>query len=61
MPVGDRSKLTGALSRLWTDRETTRRMGEKNRRLAEAFTWDRYIDLLLNIYDDVLKEQANDR
>ncbi|MGH9663635.1 MAG: glycosyltransferase family 4 protein [Bryobacteraceae bacterium] len=61
VPVGDRGQLTGALSRLWTDRETTRRMGEKNRRLAEAFTWDRYIDLLLNIYDDVLKEQANDR
>ncbi|HWB83062.1 MAG TPA: glycosyltransferase family 4 protein [Bryobacteraceae bacterium] len=54
VPVGDRAQLTSALARLWSDPRATRRMGEENRRTAEAFTWDRYIDVLLDVYAGLL-------
>ncbi|MEO7144563.1 MAG: glycosyltransferase, partial [Bryobacteraceae bacterium] len=61
VPVGDRAQLTDAISRLWSDKEGTRRMGGENRRLAEEFTWGRYIDRLLATYHEVLEEQAHVR
>ena len=57
--VGDVPELTAALFRLWTDKEGTRGMGDNNRRTAETYTWDRYVDRLLATYEKVLREQVH--
>lgn len=56
--AGNRDSLAAAIARLWSDRETTRRMGESNRRLARRFSWDRHVTRLLDLYADVLGEGA---
>lgn len=58
VPVGDRDRLIAALEGLWNDRGRTLQAGRENRRIAEAFTWDRYADRLLNTYTEVLDERA---
>ncbi len=56
--AGNRDSLAAAIARLWSDRETTRRMGEMNRQLARRFSWDRHATRLLDLYADVLGEGA---
>jgi glycosyltransferase involved in cell wall biosynthesis len=54
--VGDCQAMIGAIERLWQDRDTTSRMGDRNRQLAQQYTWARYADSLLQTYRDVLSE-----
>lgn len=55
----DPESMAKVLSDLWRDRATGTAMGEENRRLAAAYSWERHIDGLLNIYREVLEERTD--
>lgn len=56
--AGDCSAMADAVSRLWDDRDETLRMGRKNVDLAGLYTWERYTDVLLAAYAELLRERA---
>lgn len=56
VPTGDHETLVAAVRRLWSNREETRRMGQRNVELAREYTWERYTTSLLATYQEVLQE-----
>jgi len=55
VPPGDVDALRAALQRLLGDADLRRRFGEAGRaRIAEHFTWQRFGDDMLRVYEDAL-------
>jgi glycosyltransferase involved in cell wall biosynthesis len=52
--AGDHDAMIAAISELWTDRDMTAQMGQRNVEVAQGFTWDRYIDELLAVYRHIV-------
>jgi len=52
---GDIPAMVEAVSRLSADPAEAARLGARNAALAQAYTWDRYTDQLLAVYDEVLR------
>jgi glycosyltransferase involved in cell wall biosynthesis len=57
VPVADRDAMTAAIRCLWGDQRETERMGRANMELARVYTWERYTDVLLETYDEVMRER----
>jgi glycosyltransferase involved in cell wall biosynthesis len=53
--AGDQSAMIAAVKRLWDDRNASLRMGQRNRELADTFTWDNYTNSVLETYSRVLE------
>lgn len=51
---GDQQGIIEAVRRLWEDRDETARMGRRNIELAQNYTWDRYTEVLLATYRQLL-------
>ena len=47
--------LVQAIRRLWSAKEATRKMGQRNLQQAQAYTWDRFTTSLISVYEDVLR------
>jgi glycosyltransferase involved in cell wall biosynthesis len=58
VPCDDLNTLTAAVERLWSDKEGSLTMGRKNVQLAQRYSWDRFTDSLLHVYEGVLREHA---
>ncbi len=57
--AGDRGAMISAIRRLWADPDECRDAGRRNMEIAKAYTWDRYIDAVLQAYDEVLAAPRN--
>jgi len=53
----DIDAMVNAVRRFWNDPAETYRLGHRNRCLAEAYTWDKHVDKLLNVYSEILESQ----
>ncbi|MEK7996623.1 MAG: glycosyltransferase, partial [Planctomycetota bacterium] len=58
IPPGDTDRMVEAVRRLWTNRDETARMGLANWQRAQRYTWERYTDLLLATYREILEERG---
>ncbi|MGH9129250.1 MAG: glycosyltransferase family 4 protein [Acidimicrobiales bacterium] len=54
--VGDPVELAGAVSRLLDDGAAAAELGERGKRRAAAFSWDRCADGLVSLYRDAVAE-----
>ena len=52
--AGDNAGMADAIDRLWSDHDATARMGRRNVELAQKYNWDRYTDILMETYANVL-------
>lgn len=50
----DLDDMTERVRELWEDPEKTSKMGERNRRLAQQYTWESHVDRLLDTYEELL-------
>lgn len=50
----DREGMVAAVNRLWSNRDETARMGQRNVELAQQYSWDRYTTKMLKTYSQVL-------
>jgi glycosyltransferase involved in cell wall biosynthesis len=51
----DLDDMTESVRALWEDPDETSRMGERNRRLAQQFTWKNHVDRLMGTYEELLE------
>ncbi len=55
----EQGALRAAIWELWQDRAACVRMGERNRQLAQQYSWPRYTDSLIACLDAVRQERAS--
>jgi len=60
VPIDPR-KIANALDRLLTDENFYKKLSRKAIEIAQEFTIERYVDKLLNLYEDVLSENLPDK
>ena len=54
----DVGATAAAVSALWSDPESCRRMGAQNRQAAELYSWERHVDSLEVLYEQLLEQQV---